>query len=196
VAADVELWGHEDLPAALLGDEADLRARLRAHYGDAAGDEYDRVVITPPDHLMADRHVLDLGDRGVELVHLGRGHTDNDLVVRVPHAAVVYAGDLLEESAPPAYGGDSHPLDWPGTAAALVTGEVETFVPGHGDLMGRAAAQEQVAAISLVAEVVRALYEAGVTASDALAEGAGRWPFPTAALDEAITRAYAALARP
>ena len=40
----------------------------------------------------------------VELVHPGRGHTAGDLVVRVPDADVVYAGDLVEESAPPAFG--------------------------------------------------------------------------------------------
>ena len=120
VAADLELWGHEALPPMLARSEAEgFRADLRAAYGDAAGDEYDRVVLTPPDHLVAERHVLDLGDRGVELAHLGRGHTDNDLVVSVPGAGVVYAGDLLEESAPPAYGDDCFPLDWPGTADAL-----------------------------------------------------------------------------
>ena len=101
---------------------------------------------------MAERHVLDLGDRGVELAHLGRGHTDNDLVVSVPGAGVVYAGDLLEESAPPAYGDDCFPLDWPGTADALVARAPTTFVPGHGDVMGLAAAAEQATAIAAVAE--------------------------------------------
>ena len=44
--------------------------------------------------------VIDLGDRMVELVHPGRGHTGGDLVVRVPDADVLLAGDLVEESAP------------------------------------------------------------------------------------------------
>ena len=43
VAADVELWGHVDLPEMLLGDEAQVRAELREFYGDEAGDEFDRV---------------------------------------------------------------------------------------------------------------------------------------------------------
>ena len=171
-----------------------FRADLRAAYGDEAGDEYDRVVLTPPDHLVAEHHVLDLGDRGVELTHLGRGHTDNDLVVSVPGAGVVYAGDLLEESAPPAYGDDCFPLDWPGTADALVARAPATFVPGHGDVMGLAAAAEQATAIAAVADVIRALHEAGVPAADALAEGRDRWPFPPAALRQAVARAYAALA--
>ena len=50
----------------------------------------------------------------------GRGHTNGDLVVRVPDADVVYAGDLVEESAPPAYGSDCFPLDWAGTLDLIV----------------------------------------------------------------------------
>ena len=55
-----------------------------AFYGDEAGDEYDRVVLTPPDHLVADRrHAGPRRPRG-RAVDLGRGHTGNDLVVAVP----------------------------------------------------------------------------------------------------------------
>ena len=41
---------------------------------------------------------IDLGDRSVELVHPGRGHTGGDLVVRLDDADVLLAGDLVEES--------------------------------------------------------------------------------------------------
>ena len=81
VDADLQLWGHVDLPPMLLDNEAELRAALREFYDEEACAEFDRVELVAPDHLVADRHVLDLGDRGVELLHLGRGHTSNDLVV-------------------------------------------------------------------------------------------------------------------
>ena len=190
---DVELWGHEDLPAMLLGDEAELRASLRERYGDEAGDEYDRVELVAPDHLVAQRQVLDLGDRGVELRHLGRGHTGNDLVVDALGAGVVFAGDLVEESAPPAYGDDCFPLEWPATAAALVDLGATTFVPGHGDLLPAPAAADQAGAIADVARLVNELHAAGVAAGDALRAGGDRWPFPAAVLSEAVARGYAAL---
>ena len=148
VSADLELWGHTDLPRLWLDDEAGYRALLREIYGDEAGDEYDRVTLTLPDHLVADRHVLDLGDRAVELAHVGLGHTSNDLVVVVPHAGVIFAGDLFEESAPPAYGDDSYPLSWPATADALLGMGASVFVPGHGDLMTVDAAHEQAKEIA------------------------------------------------
>jgi glyoxylase-like metal-dependent hydrolase (beta-lactamase superfamily II) len=195
VAADVELWGHVDLPAVLLGDEVQVRAELRAFYGDEAGDEFDRVTLTPPDRLVTDRHVLDLGDRGVELAHFGRGHTSNDLVVSVPAADVIFAGDLLEQSAPPAYGVDCYPLDWPSTTQALTSSDARTFVPGHGDVMAATAAVEQASAIALVADLIRELHAAAVSPEDALHEAADRWPFPADAVRNAVTRGFAALGR-
>lgn len=190
VAADLELWGHVDLPPTLLADEARLRADLREFYGDEAGDEYDRVVLTPPDRLVVDRHVLDLGDRGVELVHLGRGHTSNDLVVVAPTAGVVFAGDLVEESAAPSYGEDSYPLAWPATAAALADVAAAVFVPGHGDVMTRPDVAEQAAAIGAVADLIRELHAAGIAADDALREGGDAWPYPSDALVEAVRLGY------
>ena len=53
--------------------------------------------IVPADTTFSSAVVLDLGDRQVELVHPGRGHTAGDLVVRVPDADVLLAGDLVEE---------------------------------------------------------------------------------------------------
>ena len=67
-----------------------------------------------------------------------------------------------------------------------------TFVPGHGDVMGLAAAAEQAVAIAEVAEVIRALHEAGVPLADALAEGGDRWPFPPPRC-ATPSRAYTAL---
>jgi hypothetical protein len=88
-----------------------------------------------PDHLVDDAAVLDVGGRPVTLRHLGRGHTDADLVVAVDD--VLFAGDLVEEGAPPAME-DAFPLEWPATMTALhelVRGPV---VPGHGAVVDAA----------------------------------------------------------
>jgi glyoxylase-like metal-dependent hydrolase (beta-lactamase superfamily II) len=195
VSPDVELWGHVDLPSMLLDDEAELKASLRARFGPEAGDEYDRVTLTPPDHLVEARHVLDVGDRDVELTHLGRGHTGNDLALVVAGSDVVFAGDLLEQSGPPAYGDDCFPLEWPGTAAALLRLGPSTVVPGHGDLMTAHDATAQVDDISVVAELIRELHAAGIGVEDALAEAGDSWPFPPARLGHAVRRGYTALDR-
>lgn len=184
------------MPAMLLDNEDEIRRSLREFYGDEAGDEYDRVTLTPPDHLVDHRHLLDLGDRGVELAHLGRGHTGNDLVVVVPDVGVVFAGDLLEDSAPPAYGDDCFPLAWPATAHEVVAAGASTFVPGHGDVMGASAAAELAQAIGVVADLIRQLHAAGIPVEDAVAEAGDRWPFPADALTNAVGRGYAELHGP
>jgi glyoxylase-like metal-dependent hydrolase (beta-lactamase superfamily II) len=182
-------YGHQALPGwlAARGEEA------RAEAGEPDGvEELDEVVITPPTHLVSHSAVLDLGDRNVELAHLGRGHTDNDLVVLA--AGVAFAGDLVEESGPPAYGDDSFPLDWPATAGALLDrAGAGTIVPGHGLAVDRAFAAAQADALAEVAALIKELHGAGVPVDAALAEGAGRWPWPPEILGEAVRRGYAEL---
>ena len=110
--------------------------------------------ILPADETFASVRVVDLGDRVLELVHPGRGHTGGDLVVRVADADVLLAGDLVEQSAPPSYGPDSFPLEWPG-ALDLVVGMLtpaSVVVPGHGGLVDQPFVQEQRADVGTVAE--------------------------------------------
>jgi glyoxylase-like metal-dependent hydrolase (beta-lactamase superfamily II) len=125
----------------------------------------------------------------VSLRFLGRGHTDHDIVVVVPDAAVLFAGDLLENGAVP-YFGDGYPLDWPATAsrlAELVTGVV---VPGHGDHAGRSFAEAQAAAIGEVAALGRRVAGGEVTIEEAVT--ATPFPaYPPEALREPLGRAVA-----
>src|SRR6185436_1770028 len=87
---------------------------------DLASELYD-VVLDPPDRTITESATVEIepGGRTVELRYLGRGHTDNDIVVVVPDADVLFAGDLLEADATP-YFGDGYPIDWPDTAERLV----------------------------------------------------------------------------
>lgn len=148
-----------------------------------------------PGRTFSSAIVLDLGDRAVELVHPGRGHTSGDLVVRVPDADAVLAGDLVEESAAPAYGADSWPMDWPlslDIVLGLTTGS-SVVVPGHGAPVDREFVEEQRNAIGVVAETIRDLAGRGVPLGDALA--AGEWPFPREGLADAVRRGYEQLPR-
>ena len=77
---DVLLVGHETVPDGVR-EEAGLKG----------------MEPVPPDTLLASVWTGDLGDRYVEAVHPGRGHSAGDVVVRVPDADVVYAGDIVED---------------------------------------------------------------------------------------------------
>jgi glyoxylase-like metal-dependent hydrolase (beta-lactamase superfamily II) len=146
-----------------------------------------------PDRLFSSVSFVDLGGRFVELVHPGRGHTGADVVVRVPDADVVVAGDLVEESGPPSYGPDSYPLDWPVSldlvAGLLTPGTV--VVPGHGAVVDREFVAHQRAEIGVIAETVRDLVQRRVPQDQALA--VAEWPFPRERLAHAVERGYAQL---
>ncbi|HEX6596344.1 MAG TPA: hypothetical protein VF045_05385, partial [Acidimicrobiales bacterium] len=104
----------------------------------------------------------------------------------------VFAGDLVEESGPPAYGDDSHPLDWPATAARLLglVRNQDRVVPGHGAVVDRAFVAAQQRDLENVAKSIRDLWVGEVPLGDALAAAGDRWPWPADALTHAVSRGY------
>ena len=181
------IWGHPACARRLAVDGEAERRAARADAlaeGDARlAEEVADVVITPPGRLVAGEAAIDLGGRRLWLAHLGRGHTDGDVVAEVE--GVVFAGDLLEEGAPPDFG-DAFPLDWPATLEALLPHLGAVVVPGHGGLLRRADAEEQAA---LHAEVARAAREAHAAALP-VDRAAGALPLPREAAEVALRRAW------
>ena len=110
------IWGHVRCATMILERGEEMRARMIEEFPDEA---FDTVELTPPTELFEEAATLDLGDRQVELRYLGRGHTDNDIVITVPDASVLFAGDLLENAPAPAFG-DSYPIAWVETGRALL----------------------------------------------------------------------------
>jgi len=200
-AAFREVWG--TVPVTAHEDAAEELARrgeeVRQRYADSPDDPHRADVLATtlvvPDDTFSSARVLDLGDRAVELVHPGRGHTAGDLVVRVPDADVLLAGDLVEESAPPAYGDDCYPMEWP-LGLDIVLGLLtprSVVVPGHGAPVDRDFVESQRNDLGIVAETVRDLASRGVPAVEALA--AADWPWPAERLEQAVARGYAQLPR-
>jgi glyoxylase-like metal-dependent hydrolase (beta-lactamase superfamily II) len=146
--------------------------------------------IRPPDRIVHTEATLDVGGRTVLLSHWGRGHTDGDLVIRVPDADVVLAGDLVEESGPPGFG-DAYPLEWPETLAALtrVLAPTTVVVPGHGAPVDAAFVRAQHAQLSELDWLIRAGH-----ADEAPPEAvAAKAPFGPETALVAIKRGYAEL---
>jgi glyoxylase-like metal-dependent hydrolase (beta-lactamase superfamily II) len=177
--------------------------RIKGRYDDDPDDPHREevlaTVIVPADRTFSSAAVLDLGDRLLELVHPGRGHTGGDLVVRVPDADVLLAGDLVEESqlraGVPGFGEDCYPLDWPLTLDVVLglTTASTVVVPGHGAPVGRGFVEDQRQAIGVVAETIRDLATRGVPVDEAV--DAAEWPYPREELRAAVRRGYAHLPR-
>lgn len=115
-----------------------LRADAVGHGADAARIDRAIAALRPPTHGIH-HAVIDLGDRTVTITHPGLGHTRSDLIVVATathpgNPAVVFTGDLVEESADPAIDTDSDVTAWPATLDRLVDigGPDAVYVPGHG----------------------------------------------------------------
>lgn len=191
--AVVPVLAHEEAAAHTVAAAEHAHRLLRDDPTDPHGPEVLATVPRPADRTFSSALALDLGDRLLELVHPGRGHTGGDLIVRIPDAGVVLAGDLVEESAPPSYGEDCFPTQWPATLDLVLDllGPDTVVVPGHGAPVGRDFVQEQRVAIGTVAQTIADLAGRGVPAGQALA--AADWPFPAEALGAAVRRGYAQL---
>jgi glyoxylase-like metal-dependent hydrolase (beta-lactamase superfamily II) len=133
-----EIWASRGCAAELAARGEQQRAAVVAGLrGSGNAGQADLVAAAPidlPDRLVDDVAHLDIGGREAVLRFLGRGHTDHDLVVEVETAhdgSVVFAGDLVEEGAPPAFE-DAHPAEWPATLGRLHALARGPVVPGHG----------------------------------------------------------------
>ena len=93
--------------------------------------------LTWPNTTFNDRMTVYLGDRRVDLMHLGRAHTAGDIVIHVPDQNVMFTGDIVEYHSA-CYCGDGHFADWGATLDAIKAFEVDAIAPGRGDaLVGR-----------------------------------------------------------
>jgi glyoxylase-like metal-dependent hydrolase (beta-lactamase superfamily II) len=116
----------------------------------AAVAEAQRLGVDPAELALPNAEIVvaaavDLGGRRVEIAHLGSGHTDGDVVVVVPDADLVFAGDLIESAGPPSFGADAVAEEWAGTLDGLIglmTAQT-VAVPGHGDPVNRGFVFEQ-----------------------------------------------------
>lgn len=182
------VWAHRRCVECLTRTAAAQRDEWVAHYRSAGKVDTARALAATdpvlPDHLMEEQVELDLGNRSATLLHLGRGHTDHDMVVAVPDAGVVFAGDLVEQGAPPDFG-DAHPAEWPSTVDSLLRLNAGLVVPGHGEPVDRDFVRTQRDELSTIAELCHAVRNSGLTISDAVQQS----PYPAEPTTTALARA-------
>jgi glyoxylase-like metal-dependent hydrolase (beta-lactamase superfamily II) len=191
----IELHAHEWAAGHTEASGERAKEQFRAEPDDEHAEEVLETRILPADLTFSSARVLDLGDRQVELIHPGRGHTAGDLVVRVPDADVLVAGDLVEQSDPPFIGEDSWPFEWPATLDLVLglLGDSSVVVPGHGQPVDKAFVHDQRSDLGIVAETIRDLAGRGVPLDQALATG--DWPWEPRLLEHAVRVGYEQLPR-
>ena len=180
------IWGHERCRSGLIARAEEMRARV-ARSMPLLADDLGAVVVDPPDRTFIESAVVDLGGRRVDLLHLGRGHTDADIVVVVPDANVLFAGDLLENDATPWFG-DGFPMDWPASVARLLPYSSGAVVPGHGSVAGVDFVRRQLAEFQAVADLAEQVHGGALSRAKALAAMPYTWDLAVQPLDRALAQ--------
>jgi glyoxylase-like metal-dependent hydrolase (beta-lactamase superfamily II) len=126
--------------------------------------------LTWPHVVFHKRMTLWMGQREVQIIHIGRSHTAGDTVVWLPRKKVLFAGDTVEFSATP-YCGDAHFTDWPTTLAAVKALGAERMVPGRGrSLMNRKDVEDGIAGTAAFTSDLFAIAKRGVVRGASLKE--------------------------
>lgn len=114
--------------------DAAERAKLQAQVGplEVQLEGTRAIAVKPPTVTLADHLTLYRGNREIQLLYLGRGHTGGDVVVFLPKEKVAITGDLLVEGT--SYIGDGFIREWPQTLEKLRALDFDVALPGHGQV--------------------------------------------------------------
>lgn len=119
---------HSEAVRLMKEQQEDQRALLRKLLKDRFRGSEPWV----PDHLVPDRLTIDLGQRRIEILHLGAAHTPGDLVVWIPDERVLFSGDIVYTQRLPAVLPVSRTKDWLEAFARIESLQPKIIVPGHG----------------------------------------------------------------
>jgi glyoxylase-like metal-dependent hydrolase (beta-lactamase superfamily II) len=95
----------------------------------------ERRPTAVPQVSFADRMTIELAGTAVELVHVGRNHSDNSIVMRFPRERLLFAVDFI-----PVNGlafrdfPDAYMPDWIESLKRVEAMDFDVLVPGHGPL--------------------------------------------------------------
>jgi glyoxylase-like metal-dependent hydrolase (beta-lactamase superfamily II) len=95
--------------------------------------EFETMVYQAPTLTFTDKLDIDLGNREVQVKHLGRGNTPGDAIAYLPKEKILIAGDLLVYPIP--YTFDGYPAEWAQTLEEVSRLDAATIVPGHGAIL-------------------------------------------------------------
>jgi glyoxylase-like metal-dependent hydrolase (beta-lactamase superfamily II) len=95
--------------------------------------ELKLMQVTLPTMTFDRSLILRRGSRAIEILWLGRAHTDGDVFVFLPNEKVIITGDALHGWTP--FMADSYPYEWIQTLDAAEKLDFNSVLGGHGDVM-------------------------------------------------------------
>jgi glyoxylase-like metal-dependent hydrolase (beta-lactamase superfamily II) len=174
---DTSIWASAATAAEF--DQHPPEAMAAAQRGDPLGRlnvfDFDDIELRWPDKTFSGTTEVDVGGRAVELIEVGPAHTAGDVVVHVPDAGVVFAGDVLFIGVAP--------MMWAGPVGNCIAAidricslQPRLVVPGHGPVTDVAGARRAGALLEFVGQETELRWQRGMSPLEALMD-IGAEPF-------------------
>jgi glyoxylase-like metal-dependent hydrolase (beta-lactamase superfamily II) len=101
-------------------------------------------IVVLPDETVDDKRTISLGGTELDLIYVGRNHSDSSLVMRLPREKLLFAVDFIPiQSVSLRAFGDSYPLEWEQSLKNVLGLDWERLIPGH-PYIGRLGTKQDV----------------------------------------------------
>ena len=121
--------------------------------------------IKKPSITFSERLTLNLGKHTFEVIHLP-GHTAGQSAVYIPEERVVFTGDNVFHKVQ-TWLQEAYPEDWLKSLKKIGELDVDTIIPGHGEICDKSYLKEQAAFIEEWMEAVRLAIQRGLSKKEA-----------------------------
>ena len=128
--------------------------------------DFDDIVITPPTHTFAGKKMaIPLGDRVIDVIHVGPAHTKGDVIAYSASDGIVFTGDILFIGV--------HPVIWEGpwsgwidACELILSLDADVIVPGHGPITDKAGVREMLDWIVYLRDEAKTRYDVGLSVEE------------------------------
>jgi len=128
--------------------------------------DFKGVTQTLPTTVFDTEITRKVGDKLVQILHVGPAHTKGDALVIVPADKTVFTGDILFI--------EGHPIMWEGPIANWISAcdrilgmDIDIVVPGHGPITDKRGVKAVRDYLTYIEREARKRYDAGLTAFEA-----------------------------
>ena len=157
----------------------------------------DAPPVVVPTEAVSDLRILELGEKEVHVLFLGRAHTGGDLVVYLPDEKVLFMSEAYLNRIFPAMR-SAYPSEWIAMLGRALEMDVDVYVPGHGFVEQPDVLEEELVtfrdAVRTVVDETSVLFARGRTADEAVTEAdfgpLESWSLRDSQRETAIRRVY------
>jgi len=153
-----EFISHEDTVKNLIEKKEPHEKHFKMLFGEKSLDDFELLL---PTKTFTNTLSIRIGNTPFELVYLGTGHTNSDIIVYLPTERLIFAGDLLYTGRLP-WVRDGSVKGWQETFKKIEWFEADIYVPGHGKVADKQKLKEFIGYFDDLIEEVKKMKKEGL----------------------------------